>query len=282
MEDIDLLLPAAQHRPALDALTKAGWVIVRSARREVYDTVLTHPDVPALALELHYGLESSSQRVTTLDATVLWGLRQPLDCLGTSAFGLPPAEEIVYLAAHAGKPHHGFFRLIWIADFAMITGLAAETGSEVDWSRVVAVADAGSCTTVVAAALALARRAGVDAPEELFPLPARGWRGSALRHLTDVSWPLTHLQLPGYHLNYALADTRRRRLRILFVLLGSGYGIGKAMRRMLRAPSTLVSRVARRTRRVPIPSFEGSKGRRDGAPSVSVRIGDTRSPRGER
>jgi hypothetical protein len=245
MEDIDLLLPGAQHRAALDVLTAAGWGVARPGGKDVYDTVLTHADAPSLSLELHYGFESASQRVTTLNSTALWNLRQPIDCLGTPAFGLPLPEEIVYLASHAGKPHHGFFRLIWIADFAMIVGSQLQSGRTVEWQRVRAAAEEGSCTTVVAAALTLARRAGVDAPEELVQLPTRGWRGSALRQLTDVAWPLAHLDLPGYHLNYALADTRRRRLRILLILLGSGYGIGKAIRRWLEAPGAWVTRAQR-------------------------------------
>jgi hypothetical protein len=249
MEDIDLLLPAEQHHDALRALSDAGWVVARPARRDVYDTVLTHKDIPSLALELHYALESGSQRVTALDATALWKLRQPIDCMGTPAFGLPLPEEVVYLSAHAGKPHHGFFRMIWIADFAMVVGLADERGDEIDWSRIQAVAADASCATVVAAALALARRAGVDAPQELFTLPTKGWRGAAIRQLTDVSWPLAHLELPGYHLNYALADTRRRRWQILVVLLGSGYGIGKAWRRLVRAPAALLTRATNAGRR---------------------------------
>ncbi len=243
MEDIDLLLPRAQHTAALDVLVRAGWKVARSAQRDTYDTVLTHADAPSLSLELHYGLEPASQRVTTLDAEALWDRRQPIDCLGTPAFGLPIAEEIVYLAAHAGKPHHGFFRLIWIADFAMVVGLQLETGDGVEWSRVRALAEAGSCTTVVAAALALASRAGVDVPDAMFSLPAYGWRGSAMRQLTDVAWPLAHLELPGYQLNYALADTRRKRLKILLVLIGSGYGIGKTVRRVLGVPGAVFTRI---------------------------------------
>ena len=242
MEDIDLLLPRAQHQRALDALADAGWTVARPARRDVYDTMLTHPDVPSLSLELHYGLEHAPQRVTTLDAETLWSLRRPVECFGTPAFGLPLSEEIVFLGAHAGKPHHGFFRLIWIADLAMIVGLERESGATIDWTQVHSVAEAGSCTTVVAAALALARRAGVEAPGEMFPLPRHGWRGSAFRQLTDETWPLNHLELPGYHLNYALADIRRLRLRILFVLLGSGYGIGRRLRSAVDAPSRIWAR----------------------------------------
>ncbi len=232
MEDIDLLLPRAAHQHALDALRRAGWRVARPGGSDLYDTALTHPEVPSLFLELHYGLEGTSQRVTALDPERLWARRQPLACAGTPAFGLPPAEELVVLAAHAGKPHHGFVRLMWIADLAMIVGDAAGRGEPVDWDRVRAAAGSARCVTVVGAALELARRTGVDAPTGLFPLPTRGWRGDAMGRLLSVTWPLTHLELPGYQLNYALTDTRAQRLKILLVLLASGHGVGTRARRL--------------------------------------------------
>ncbi len=99
-----------------------------------------------------------------------------------------------------------------------------------------AVARSTHCVTVVGAALALARRAGVAAPPELFPLPTRGWRGEAMAQLLSVTWPLTHLELPGYQLNYALADDRAQRVKILLVLLASGYGIGARVRHVAALP----------------------------------------------
>lgn len=241
MEDIDLLLPRADHARALAALAAAGWTVVRAAAGEQYDTVLTHPEVPSLFLELHFGLETASQRVTALDPVTLWGRRQPAVVAGTPAFVLPQDEEVVVLAAHAGKPHHGFVRLLWIADIAMIVRAAAADGNPVDWHRVRAVATTTHCVTVVGAALAMARRIGVDVPSGLFPLPARGWRGAAMRQLLAQSWPLTHLELPGYQLNYALADDPLQRLKILLVLRGSGYGIGARVRRIAALPRRALS-----------------------------------------
>jgi hypothetical protein len=236
MEDIDVLLPRREHQRALAALAGAGWRVVRAGGGDHYDTVLAHDNVPSLVLELHYGLEGTSQRVTALDPGALWERRQPIACAGTPAFGLPLADELVVLAAHAGKPHHGFVRLAWIADLAMIVGDAAERGTPVDWDRVRAVAEDARCVTVLSAALALARRAGVDTPAELFPLPTRGWRGEAMDHLLSVTWPLTHLELPGYHLNYALTDGPARRLKILLVLLASGHGLGTRARHAASLP----------------------------------------------
>ncbi len=215
---------------------------MRPGGSDLYDTVLTHPDVPSLSLELHYGLEGASQRVTALDPDALWAARRPIDCAGTPAFGLPQAEEVVVLSAHAGKPHHGFVRLVWIADLAVIVGHAAHTGTPVDWEHTRAVAAASRCLTVTGAALALARRAGVDAPPALFPLPTRGWRGDALRRLQSVDWPLAHLELPGYQLNYALTDDRLQRVKILLVLLASGHGLGRHVRATLDLPRRMLAR----------------------------------------
>jgi hypothetical protein len=241
MEDIDLLLPRTDHARALSALAAAGWTVARAAEGEQYDTVLTHPEVPSLFLELHFGLETASQRVTALDPVTLWARRQPAVVASTPAFVLPLDEELVVLAAHAGKPHHGFVRLVWIADIAMIVRAAESDGNPVDWERVRAVAGSTQCVTVVGAALAMARRAGVDAPTGLFPLPTRGWRGAAMRQLLSESWPLTHLELPGYQLNYALTDDRVQRLKILLVLRGSGHGIGAGVRRLSALPRRALS-----------------------------------------
>ena len=233
MDDIDILLPPADHAAALSVLVRNGWNIARAGRRDLYDSVLTHPDVPTFSLELHYGLESPSQRVTTLDANTLWRTRLPIDCMGTPAFGLPAAEELVVLAAHAGKPHHGFARMIWIADLAMLIGVETHDKPTMDWERVAAIARENRCLTVTAAALALARRVGVDSPGTLFPLPEHGVRGETFRRLLRVTWPLDHLDLPGYRLNYALTDSPLQRIKILIVLRASGHRIGTRVRALL-------------------------------------------------
>jgi hypothetical protein len=244
MDDIDLLLPRSDHARALEALGDAGWRVARPAGPDLYDTALTHADVPSLFLELHYGLEGKSQRVTTLEAEELWRRRRPIDCAGTPAYGLPLAEELVALAAHAGKPHHGFVRVVWIADLAMIVGDAAARGEPIEWERVHDVAVAGRCRTVTGAALALARRVGVDAPKDLFPLPNRGGRGRTVDALLAPTWPLTHADVPGYRLNYALTDSTLRRFKILLVLRASGHGIGRRIRALRHPRRGAASRAA--------------------------------------
>ena len=232
MDDIDLLLPRADHQHALEVLGRAGWQVTRPGAGEHYDTVLSHREVPTFLLEVHYGLETASERPTALDSDSLWARRQPLQCAGTPAFGLPPAEEIVVLAAHAGKPHHRFVRLVWIADLAMIVGHAEEQHTAIDWERVLGVARTARCVPVVGVALAMAARAGLDAPSNLFPLPTSGWRGDSIRRLLSVTWPLTQLDLTDYQFNYALTDSRAARAGMLYRHLVLGHELRNRARRL--------------------------------------------------
>jgi hypothetical protein len=236
MDDIDLLLPQADHRRAIEALDRAGWQVVGPGGRHTNASVLTHGEVPSFFLEVHYALEGASQRVTALDPDTLWAMRQPLECVGTSAFGLPPAEELVVLATHAGGPHHRFLRLVWMADLAMIVGAAATHGTAIDWDRVRAVAGAAQCVPVVGAALEMSRRAGLDAPTCLFPLPTRGRRGDTMSRLLSVTWPLTNLELPGWQLRYALTDARVERVKIFLAHFVRGHGIRARARRVASLP----------------------------------------------
>jgi len=98
------------------------------------------------------------------------------------------------------------------------------------------VARAARCVTVVSAALEMARRAGVDAPAGLFPLPTRGRRGDTMRQLLSVTWPLTQRELPRYQFNYALTDGLARRAKIRFLHLVLGHGLRARARRAVGLP----------------------------------------------
>jgi hypothetical protein len=215
MVDIDLLLPRRQHRDALRVLGRSGWDVVRPSAVDRYDTMLSHPDVPTLPIELHHRLETPLKRVTAVDADDLWDRRIAVDCLGTPVFALPAAEELVMLAQHAGKPYHGFSRLIWIADLGVVVGRCEDEGPGVEWEAVGRLARAYRCTTVVATALAMARHIGVSAPEELFPVPTRGWRGATIARVVHPSWPLHCDGDALFDLQFALPDLRRSRWALL-------------------------------------------------------------------
>lgn len=247
MEDIDVLLPKGQHVRAIEALQGAGWQVARarSAAFDLYDTVLTHPEVPSLCLELHYGLERRAVRLTGLDPLSLWKRREPIVCAGTAAFGLPLNDELVMLAAHAGKVQHRFVRLVWIADFAMIVGDAAEHGAPVDWSAVHSVAEQTHCVTVVSLALAMARRAGVEVSPKYFPQPNPSRRHSTMQWLLSETWPLTDPAVPGTRLDYALSvtDGRAQRIKVLCAYWTLGHGVRRRLRRIVSTPQRVLHRV---------------------------------------
>jgi hypothetical protein len=240
-DDIDLLLPYAQHDAAVGALRSAGWELVRKSARDHYDTVLRHPEGTGLLLELHHGLEAWYDRASALKAGDLWARRVSHELNGVRCFTLPLAEELVMLCAHAAKPFHCFSRLVWIADLAMLLGFAVETSVDVDWDRVRACAVDGRCMTAVAAALGLARHAGAVSPAEMFPLPSRGWRAAAISRLVDERWPLVSANQPTFHLRFALADGSARRV---LLLLGSTHGM-----RPLDAVSRQVRSIGQAARR---------------------------------
>ena len=90
MEDIDLLLPQAEHARALDTLRGVGWQVAQAAGIDLYDTVLTHPEVPSLFLELHYGLERTTQGATALDPLALWETAAAHGVCGHTRLPSPP------------------------------------------------------------------------------------------------------------------------------------------------------------------------------------------------
>ncbi len=212
-DDLDLVLPRRQHADAVEVLRRSGWSLVRKGARDHYDSLFVHESVPDMPLELHYELEAWYDRASSLRGQELWQRRQPAQLMGVPAHVLPRGDDVVMLCAHAAKPYHGFSRLMWIADLAMVLGDAAEGGQRVDWQRVRELTRQGRCSTAVAAALSLAALAGADSPADLRMLPRGGWRGEALRRLAEGEWVLR--RTPPVHLRFALADSRRRRMMLL-------------------------------------------------------------------
>ena len=250
MDDIDVILPPGSHRAGVDALTRAGWTDVRHQRtaaprrRDNYDTVLVHPDVPHLPLELHWDVASWHERATSVRAADLWQSRQPLSLFGTDAFGLPPEEELVALANHAGKPFHHFSRLVWSVDLAVVIDTAPEG---VDWDRVASLARRWSCRTVLGVGLVHARRLGAEVPDALIALPSRQARRNRILPVLEESWPFV---VPDeqmvYQLRYAFSDARARQAQLVLGELVFGAPTGAIPGRALR----LIRQIATRARRV--------------------------------
>ena len=250
MVDIDLLLPRRQHHRALAVLAEAGWAPVRRGGHARYDTVLAHAAVPGLPLELHYGLQSWYERATLADAGEIFRRRLPAPELVPGAFVARPEDELVLLAAHAGKPYHGFARLVWSADLAMVLTDGGAAG--MDWDEVTRLSRRWRCVTVLGVALELVRRLGVDVPGGEDRLPRGGWRAGALSRILSPLWPL---EIAGsrddstYHLRFALADSRWRRL-----VLAAGGIHGLSPGGQVLWPAVAGGRALRRLRRLSAPT----------------------------
>ncbi|MGH9138715.1 MAG: nucleotidyltransferase domain-containing protein [Acidimicrobiales bacterium] len=255
MDDIDVLVAPDQHQAALAALERSGW---RTWEPTVghYDVVLHHPGAPGLPLELHRGLDSWRDRWYHLTVADLRGWRQPIDCFGTPAFGLPPEEELVALAAHASKPFHTFRRLIWSADLVVVSATA---GPHLDWNRVGRRAREFGCSTALAIALRHARRLGAQVPDDLLELPSSRMRMPALAPLLEDSWPLDPVEPVMIHrLRYALPDaTSARLLQVVAEITSAG---PRAPLQALNL-ALLAIRLWWRSRNRGVNSNEGSEGR---------------------
>jgi hypothetical protein len=209
MADIDVIVPAARHDEAVRALEAAGWTAVPPHSRDHYDTGLVHPTLPGLPLELHFGLSSWRNRPNDLKADDLWARRRPVEILGTPGWGLAPDDEVVAVAAHAGKPFHVFSRLSWATDLAVIS-------EGVEWSAVQRRATETDCKTVVAVGLRLAARLGAEPPWWLVELPESRARRRALDQILDDDWPIG-VDDTDLHdrLRYALTDSASRAVVLL-------------------------------------------------------------------
>jgi hypothetical protein len=136
----------------------------------------------------------------------LWARRRPIELFGYRAFGLSPADEVVALAAHAGKPYHVFSRLIWATDLAVVT-------TDVDWAAVRDRAVASECRTIVAVGLRLAASVGATPPWWAIELPQAGDRRRAIDEVLDDEWPV----VVGTPDNDEDLHNLQRRLRFAFL-----------------------------------------------------------------
>lgn len=231
MDDVDLVLPPAQHGEAMRVLAEAGWRVARPAGGPHYDELLVHPELPGLPLELHRALSIWQERASGLSLEALWGMRIPQTIFGAHAFGLPPEEELVAVAGHAGKPFHVFGRLLWSVDAVVIVQSAA-TASPVSWDRVARLADRLGSATALAVLLSQASRLGADVPGELCLPMARGTRRAALAPLFDPEWPALPRDKLRRRFQFVVADAWWRRAVMLAGAV-AGEGVGAIPRRAL-------------------------------------------------
>jgi hypothetical protein len=245
MDDLDLFLPRRQHGAAVAYLEQAGWQVVRGRGRERYDSVLRHPALAGLPLELHEDLQGFHERATTIDAGAMWRRRRPVELDGQQTFVPAREDEVLMLAAHAAKPFHTFLRLVWAVDLALVVA-EAERSVGLDWELLWRRAQAWRCRTALGVGLHLARRLGGPVPDGALGCgwdAGRQWRRRAVARILDPTWPAGPGEESTFHLRFALADTWWRRV---VLLAGAPYQMSWGQR--LAWPAVAGFRALRRMR----------------------------------
>ena len=212
MDDLDMLVQHGDADRVAAVLVEGGWQQRPTPDRRGFQRDLVHPSLPGLHIDLHHELSSWRTRANRLTSTQLWDARMPATLFGAPAFVLRPEHEVVFLASHASKPYHGFDRLIWSVDLAVVIA-DAEAHGGLDWSRVSELATNARCRTAVAVALTQAARLGAESPPELRTIDAA--RARVLAPVLGDTWPITQ-RTGGIRnlLRYALVDERRLRLTL--------------------------------------------------------------------
>jgi Uncharacterised nucleotidyltransferase len=213
LDDIDLVMPKDAHGDLLKVMSEAGWR-VRPKHGASYETLVVHPELPGLPVELHSEIAVAGERSCRLTAAELWRHRRLTSVARGPAFGLPPELEIVALATHAAKPFHVFGRLMWSVDVAVVIAAAQREGAGFDWELLERLASDAAAVTQVAVALTHAKYLGVDSPPRLREVAARGSRRAALEPILSEDWPLMPKQGMGRSgIAYALIDDHVLRAR---------------------------------------------------------------------
>lgn len=107
-DDVDLLVPAACHRPAENALVKAGFRYIRKPHfrraQHAYEGLveLKHPEYP-LVVDLRYKLTANAQSgPLSMDMDLLWDSALPR---GGGECEMNPADLLVHLIRHISHGH---------------------------------------------------------------------------------------------------------------------------------------------------------------------------------
>lgn len=235
MDDIDLLAPPQQFEQARTVLLQAGWRLPAKQGLARHETTLTHPSVSGLAVDLHGAWATWRSRSNRLSTDALWTARREVPLFGSTAYVLPPEEELVMLTAHAAKPFHNFDRLIWIADLVVVAGNAG-----FDWERAARLARDARCRVALAVGLTQAQRLGLESPDELRALDPRKQR--QLAPLLREDWPVVaRTPLLRDRARYAVVDDARSAINVAI-----GEGLGSGVRAMPFRTLRVMKRGARR------------------------------------
>jgi hypothetical protein len=160
MDDIDVLVPADQHKHALAVLERVGWSYEPDpgvGGRPAHAVALG--DRRGWSLDLHrYALAQPEPD------DELWAKSTEIELLGVPTRTLCPADQLFHVAAH-GARWNAIPPVRWLADAVAIE---RSSGESLDWHRLVAEATRRRTTVALEAALRRLRDAvAFDVPEDV-------------------------------------------------------------------------------------------------------------------
>jgi hypothetical protein len=164
MNDVDVLVPTARRRAAIDALLGAGlvpvgevpaWYVAEYAPRFVPSHGFRDADDRQLDLHWHV-LHASCQAEADED---FWAAAEPIELLGVHTRALCPADELLLVILH-GLRWNAIPTYRWVVDAALLCSGAI---GSIDYERLVQQARMRRVTVMLRAGLAYLRRVA-DAP----------------------------------------------------------------------------------------------------------------------
>jgi hypothetical protein len=185
--DIDIVCREQDWVAAHDLLVSAGYIPVSDltapppkvwGRKAYYHTQYYRPN-EAILVEVHYDLWQIGLRPKLGDE--FWRRAVPVTISGTEARMLAPEDQVLHLCVHLH--HHGYKRLIWFTDLALLL----RGCPDLDWEYVVRAArEEGVGPSIYYGLTYLERLLGVAAPawvlRALHPAPLQ-------RAFHDHLWP---------------------------------------------------------------------------------------------
>ena len=183
MCDVDILVPPEAVVAASDRLCEAGWSAdgqpPEIVRHEVQRRISTNFRKGEFgAIDLHRSVFHFSRRVRELDAS-LWEKARPARLAGRPVLVPSPADSVVISIAHGVINGDG--------DWAMDVAYRV-SACQVDWDRVVDIADRRGLVPPVLSGLTYVKTLGVDIPQSILDRlhETRPTPGEYLKYLADT------------------------------------------------------------------------------------------------
>jgi hypothetical protein len=229
MGDFDVLVPKRQVVQAIEVLDQLGWQPAGHPREALTPAYFAIRHAQGFAnpagrqLDLHWHV-----LVTSLSAETdshFWDAAIPLEVHSVATQALNPTDQLLHVCVH-GIAWAPVPPVRWVAD-ALTVLRAAQT--EIDWNRLVSMAQRAHCSLQLSAALSyLVQKFDAAVPQDILQTLAQAPVSAAERKLFEAATRRSTLlgMLPVYWRRYQLHLAERKPLGLARQWLGFPYYIG--------------------------------------------------------